>query len=228
MQPTANPALFPAFVAQHSVAFDAEDDADLATQFPGITIPESLARAARKRRVEYCAGRFCAREALRVCSPAYADAPIPSGPHGNPLWPCEIVGAITHTHEFASAAVALRRQARAIGLDAERVTETVLAAVDHVAARDEISALVRATCWSSASVFGVVFSAKETIFKCLYPQVRRYFDFRDVMIEALDPDKGRFSARLLVALTPTLVPGTRLNGRFERREDLVCTAMVFA
>jgi enterobactin synthetase component D len=72
-----------------------------------------------------------------------------------------------------------------------------------------------------------VFSANETIFKCLYPQVGRYFDFRDAVVTALDP-AGRFSAHLLSALTPALPSGFALEGRFVRDATSVCTAMVLA
>lgn len=223
-----NPALFPAFVAQHSVAFDSCDHSDLAAQFPGIAIPESLAHAAPKRRVEYCAGRFCAREALRACAPEQADAIIPSGPQGEPLWPTGIVGAITHAHRFASVAVARTRHVRAIGIDTEQMISADEArdVLDYVAAPDEISALVSATRWGTASIVSVVFSAKETIFKCLFPEVGHYFDFRDAAIDSLDTDQGRFSARLLVSVTSRLVAGTKLGGRFERSGDRVHTAMV--
>ncbi|WP_420965462.1 4'-phosphopantetheinyl transferase family protein [Bradyrhizobium sp. B120] len=223
-----NPALFPAFVAQHSVAFDSCDHSDYAVQFPGVAVPKSLTHAAPKRRMEYCAGRFCARQALRVCAPEQADAIIPSGPQGEPLWPTGIVGAITHTNRFASVAVARTRHVRAIGIDTERMMVAVEArdVLDYVATPDEISALVSATQWEPASIVSVVFSAKEAIFKCLFPEVRRYFDFHDATIDSLDTDQGRFSARLLVSVTSRLVAGTRLGGRFECSGDWVHTAMM--
>jgi enterobactin synthetase component D len=221
-----NPALFPAFVAQCSVSFDAHDDSDLAAQFPGIALPASLSRAVPKRRIEYCAGRFCAREALRACSVQDADAFVGSGARGEPLWPSGIVGAITHTHEFASAAVALKRDARAIGLDAERTTELSAEVLDYIALPAEIEALALASRMSVESVAGVVFSAKETLFKCLYAEVGRYFDFRDALVDALDAASGRFNVRLLVPLTHRLVEGASFAGKFVLEQGRVHTAMV--
>jgi enterobactin synthetase component D len=221
-----NPALFPAFVAQCSVSFDANEASDLATQFPGITLPASLSRAVPKRRVEYCAGRFCAREALRICSAPDANTLVGSGPHGEPLWPSGIVGTITHTHEFASAAVALTRDARAIGLDAERTTELSAEVLDYIALPAEIETLALASRMSAESVASVVFSAKETLFKCLYAEVGRYFDFRDALVDSLDAASGRFNVRLLVPLTPRLVAGASFAGRFALEAGRVHTAMV--
>jgi enterobactin synthetase component D len=221
-----SPALFPAFVAQHSLSFDPQDDSDLARQFPGIIVPESLARAVPKRRVEYCAGRYCAREALRACSPTNADRTIGSGSHGEPLWPSGVVGAITHTHEFASAAVARSDQALAIGLDAERVTKLSAEVLEHIALPGEVPALARLAQMNAESVASLVFSAKETLFKCLYAEVGRYFDFRDAIVEALDAASGAFSVRLLVSLTPRLVEGTSFAGRFALGDGRVYTAIV--
>ena len=217
--------LFPAFVAQYSVAFDPHTDADLALRFPGIEVPESLARAVPKRRVEYCAGRFCAQQALRVCSAADAQTVIGTGAHGEPLWPAGIVGAITHTHEFAAAAVALKRDARAIGFDAERVTQLSADVLDYIAVPAEIAALSLTSNMDADVVASVVFSAKESLFKCLYPEVQRYFDFRDAVIEALD-SRGHFRARLLVELTAQLPQGSRFTGRFANADGRVYTAIV--
>jgi enterobactin synthetase component D len=228
-QPVRSPALFPPFVAQHSVAFDS-DEVALIERFPGVAIPHSLARAVSKRRVEYCAGRYCARQAMHKCAPEHTDVAIPSGPRGEPLWPPGIVGAITHTHGFASVAVARTRDARAIGLDAEHVMaeKQAIDVLEQIATPNEVSTLLRTTRWGTAMVLSVVFSAKETIFKCLYPEVGRYFDFRDAVVDELDPSRGSFSARLVVALTPRLAAGTRLDGRFERNDGWVCTGMTLA
>ena len=221
-----NPALFPAFVAQCSVSFDAHEASDLATQFPGIALPASLSRAVPKRRLEYCAGRFCAREALRLCSAHDADTPIGTGPHGEPLWPSGIVGSITHTHAFASAAVALTRDARAVGLDAERMTELSAEVLDYIALPAEIEALALASSMSAASLASVVFSAKEALFKCLYAEVGRYFDFRDALVDSLDAVSGRFNVRLLVPLTPRLVEGASFAGKFVLDEGRVHAGVV--
>ena len=222
-----NPAIFPSFVAQYSVTFGPDDVSDLGRYFPGITVPESLSRSAPARRAEYCAGRYCAMRALGECSQEHAGMIIPSGARGEPLWPPGIVGAITHTRNFASAAVARASQTRGIGLDSEMVREDELGDIaGYIAAPDEIAALVHSTGWSAGAVTQVVFSAKETIFKCLYPEVGRYFDFRDATVEGICVRTMGFSARLLVPLTRHLIAGTRLEGRFERRGDLVSTAIV--
>jgi len=234
----ASPPLFPSFVAQQTITFDpraaSDGDADLAARFPGVALPATLARSSPERRVEYAAGRFSARAAVRTCAPEHAAASVGSGPHGEPLWPDGIVGTITHARGLASAAVARARDTRAVGLDVEPAGQDLSGdAIEHVALPGEVSALARTTGWSTASAALVAFSAKETVFKCLFPEVGRSFDFHDVAIEAIDPAEGpaeglaqgRFEARLLVPLAPRLAAGARLEGRFARNGEWIFTAM---
>jgi enterobactin synthetase component D len=225
--PLPNPALFPAFVSQHTIRFDESDPRGLGAQFPGVALPVGLAAWARKRQLEFAAGRYCAREALRLCSPESAEAAIPSGPFREPMWPSGIVGTITHIHQYASVAVARARDAQGLGLDAEywmrddRASELV----DPVADRTEVLAVARSTGLSFAKALTLVFSAKESVFKCLFLQVRRYFDFRDACVRAADSSRGEFTVELLVTLTPSLCAGRLLDGRFEYDRQVVRTAM---
>ncbi len=230
MTPTAlrSPSLFPAFVAQHAIAFDGMDPHDVEAMFPGFVLPGSLASAVPKRRLEFAAGRHCAREALRRCSPGDAGAVIGTGENREPLWPAGITGAITHADGYASAAVAKTTDARGLGLDAEVWLDHDKAAegmIGPVAERAEVDAVARALGWSFPHALTLVFSAKETVFKCFFPEVNRYFDFKDAAILGADPVRGEFTGKLLVALTPRLVAGYVFRGRFEHDEARVYTAM---
>jgi enterobactin synthetase component D len=226
--PTQSPPLFPSFVAQHSIVFDPAEPTDFAAQYPGVTLPLSLDRAVRKRQAEFLAGRFCARRALEACAPEHAARTIAIGANREPLWPAGIVGAITHTAGFASVAVARAEAARGIGLDAERIMHDDQAEriLEQIAAPAEVAAIARRTGWSHGTSLTAIFSAKETIFKCLYPEVKRYFDFREAWVDAFSD--GRFQARLLIELTPALRAGHPLEGRYELSDGLVCTAIVVA
>jgi enterobactin synthetase component D len=215
-------------VAQCSLAFSSSKGNGLLHEFPGIALPESFHCAVCKRQAEFLAGRLCAREALRSCAPEHLDTPIAVGNHGQPLWPSGIVGSITHSRGFASAALARTRDARGVGVDVEQVMTDDRAAslLERIAAREEICALVDASGWTIGMALTFVFSAKESVFKCLYPEVRRYFDFRDVSVISVDLAVGCFAVRLLETLAPALSAGLLLEGCFERGEHRVCTALV--
>jgi 4'-phosphopantetheinyl transferase EntD len=152
------------------------------------------------------------------------------GADGEPEWPPGFVGTITHAHGYASAAVARSLQARGIGVDFERVMhdERAVEVASTVASETEMAALERASGWGRAEILTLVFSAKESIFKCLYPEVRRHFDYHEAAITVVEPARGRFFARLLVSLTDALPKGLLLEGRFERVGGSICTGLLLS
>jgi enterobactin synthetase component D len=222
-------ALFPPFVVERDVTYDAARDAD-GTRFAAIPLPAALAHAFPKRRAEFLAGRHCAREALRAGAPEYAGADVAIGPRGEPLWPPGIVGSITHMPGYAAAVLARTTDAYGLGVDVEPLMPDEKAArlLKYIVANDELDALACATGWGTARLVTLVFSAKETLFKALFPTVRRYFDFRDARVVSVDPAMLRYEVRLLVTLTPVWEAGRALGGRFTCDERCVRTGMVLA
>jgi 4'-phosphopantetheinyl transferase EntD len=123
---------------------------------------------------------------------------------------------LTHTGRFASAAVAATSAVGAIGIDTEDIVSPHAAdAVSSVVAcRDEVAAARRAGCDPLAALT-VVFSAKESVFKCLSSRVGRVFEFHDVRFLDADPVTHTFVARVTNALSPKVPAGLLLVGRFE-------------
>jgi enterobactin synthetase component D len=71
----------------------------------------------------------------------------------------------------------------------------------------------------------LVFSAKEAVFKCLYPIVGRYFGYEDVRVVSLVVDSGTFGVRLDTPLSSEFPAGTVLEGRYRQDRDFVHTAV---
>jgi enterobactin synthetase component D len=213
--------VFPSFVSCESVRFAQADEA----RFSGIELPARLERAVPKRRLEFLAGRHCARAALRRLAPELSEGSVAIGVDRAPVWPMDVVGAITHAEGFAAAAVARAADAAGIGLDSERVLSA--AAMDAVSAqaatRQEMLALAGARL-GEAVLLTVVFSAKESLFKCLYRLVGRYFDFHDAAIVDVSEGDGTFVAELRTELGG-FASGTRLGGRFAVVDGLVHTGI---
>jgi enterobactin synthetase component D len=197
--------------------------------FAGISVPRELDRAVHARRTEFLAGRACARSALRRLADRRADDAIAIGPDRAPVWPPGIVGAITHAHGFAAAAVAREVDVLGVGLDAEQEIPPHMMGpmLGRVATRAEVVDLCERAGVSEGLALTVIFSAKESIFKCLSPRVGRYFDFPDVTIVQVSMDEGTFAAELRVDLGE-LARGTRLGGRFSVSGDLVRTGIALA
>jgi len=140
-----------------------------------------------------------------------------------PVWPAGIVGAITHADGFAAAALAT--DTLGLGIDSEPVVaaEAMDAVAEQAMVRGELDALDRAGL-EEAVLLTLVFSAKESLFKCLYPRVGRYFDFKDAEVDDVDLEAQRFTTKLRVPLGG-LGAGTRLGGTFAIAQGLVHTGI---
>ncbi len=133
----------------------------------------AVARAVAKRRREFAFGRACARRALGL------HVAIAVGQGGAPIWPDGYAGSITHTDDYAAAAVV---RAGLIGIDVELLA--------HAARIPELLATVAITDGERAMPAALVFSAKESVYKCLYPTAHIFLEFSNVEL-AFDRDGFR-------------------------------------
>lgn len=217
--------LFPQYVSSYAMRFDPERDGIGSRPFE-MMLPASLGRAVPKRRAEFAAGRRCACEALRALAPQLATVEVAIGGQREPLFPPGAVGTISHSREIAAAAVAAASRAVGIGLDIEHWGEEAASVTDHVLVPGELQRLLAQTGWAASRVATLAFSAKETLYKCLFPTVQVYFDFQDAEITAIDTTERRFEARLRVDLAGGLRAGETFHGRFQLAEAYVVTALI--
>jgi enterobactin synthetase component D len=156
----------------HHVTFDPTTftDADLLW----LSHHAELSNAGRKRKAEHLAGRIGAAHALGTIN----ERAIPGiGPSGEPLWPEGVSGSITHSGTQAMAVV-VRHQDALVGIDCEAILP------DHEAReiQDGIVDAQEAMClthsgYPFALALTLAFSAKESLFKALFPQVKIYMSF---------------------------------------------------
>jgi len=196
----------------------------------GTLYPEEeavVARAVEKRRREFTTGRACAREALAQLGRSHQ--PIPSGPHGEPLWPSGVVGSITHCDGYRGCAIAPDAALRSIGVDAERnepLPEGLLPDIALSEERGMLRALARedpGIAWDR-----LLFSAKEAVYKAWYPLAERWLGFEDAIV-TLDWATRAYSVRLLVG--GPIVDGRELtgfDGRWAVEGELLLTAVALA
>ena len=182
----------------------------------------SVAGAVEKRRLEFTLGRACGRAAL-VHLGASA-GPITVDPERAPVWPRDVVGSITHRSHLAAAAVAWQSHFAGIGLDVEtaaQLSPKVTARVCTAAELDWISShpAPKGACWGT-----VIFSAKEAVYKAIFPLTRRWLGFSDVEIH-LEPDHRRFVSRFVGESAGRLSSIGELSGTFAIRDGLVLAAV---
>lgn len=155
-------------------------------------------RAVAARQVEVRLGRSAARAALEALGrPA---VPILRGPHREPLWPEGVVGSITHADGLAVAALAPADRCAGLGIDLEHRDRHFDGLAEQVAHGDERAWLADHAPGSAADATVALFSAKEAIFKALYPLAGEYFGFEAAH---LTPEaSGSFSAELAAGAVP--------------------------
>jgi len=220
-----DPMVFPPSVSSYSVSISAEAIAPMRTA--RLALPAALESATAGRKIQFLAGRLCAREAIEGLAPGAPEATLPRDADGCPVWPDGLVGSISHTERFATAAVARRCEARGLGVDVEPLMsgETAAEIARLVASEDEARRVAETAGLNRLEAITLVFSAKESLFKALYPETRTHFDFLDCEVASLDPAERRFTIRV-GAPFDAVFGAAAFDGRYELAEDEVRTGVL--
>lgn len=149
-----------------------------------------------KRQAEFVAGRKLAQQALKQLGEGY-DRTIAIGAHREPLWPLGITGSIAHCDGWAVCTVL---KAEHLSLDIEhRLEHQAACEVQAMIGTAQESALLAQQFYLTSAVT-LLFSAKESLFKALFPQVHIYLDFSDAQLIGLDGNQ--LTLRLAINRTP--------------------------
>jgi enterobactin synthetase component D len=106
-----------------------------------------------------------------------------------------------------------------VGIDVERVVtrDTHAELIARVAAPQELVVLTRALPEvSNELLFSLIFSAKESLFKCLFPLAQVFFGFEDAVLQAArltGPQHATLRFELLRALSSEFPANTTLEAR---------------
>ncbi len=175
--------------------------------------PPSIQRSVAKRQAEFLAGRLCARAALQQLD--HLDCIPAIGEDRAPVWPAHISGSITHSTGHAAAIVGHKAQWRGLGMDLENVLS--LERAERLAAEiltaDELQRMAASPREQHALLVTLTFSAKESLFKALYPIVHKRFYFEHAEVVEWS-DSGAVRLRLLTDLSSEWCHGTELAGQF--------------
>ena len=97
---------------------------------------------------------------------------------GAPVWPAGVVGSLAHDPEIAVAAVALRRDFAALGVDVEPAEPLPSELIDIVA-----------TLWEKRQLAEdprsgrLLFAAKEAVYKAVFPLDGTFLDHHNVVVD---------------------------------------------
>lgn len=151
-----------------------------------IYFPCELAQAVKKRQAEFLAGRYAAKQAMaQLKMPSHPLPIISIGKDRCPIWPNGLVGSITHNNTQALCALLVEPHSAGafIGIDIESYisAEESIGFVELVHTEAEL-AIILAQGIPVYMATTLIFSAKESLFKALYPQVAKYFDFNCAVV----------------------------------------------
>ncbi|WP_414896716.1 4'-phosphopantetheinyl transferase family protein [Rhodovulum sp. YEN HP10] len=171
-----------------------------------VAVPVARAEGPGARRsAEFRAGRLAAAAASASLTgmPCLAGR----GADGAPHWPAGLTGSISHAAGQALALVGSSAQRVGLGVDIEGpLSPQVAAEIAPVALTPGERA-----CFGTDPVWvGLIFSAKESLFKALSPRIGRRFDF-----DAARMMPGGARRPPLLCLTCDLAPGWEAGRRIE-------------
>ncbi|MFI0489185.1 MAG: 4'-phosphopantetheinyl transferase [Yersinia sp. (in: enterobacteria)] len=201
-----------------------------------IHFPDSLQKAVAKRRAEYLAGRFVARQILNVL--AVRDYPLATGVDRAPVWPAGLIGSISHNNQRALCAAQIITPAtgysvecssiHGIGVDIESLiaVERAKELWASILSDEEYRSLQQGPLLFN-QLLTLVFSAKESLFKAIYPQLGCYFDFLDARFLSYSLTSGRFELQLLRELSDDFSAGRCFTGCFSFNDSDIQTFIAY-
>ena len=186
--------------------------------------PQILREGVSERRLaEFYAGRRCA--ALSLQRRGFLDTVVsPSEtPLMPPTWPIGAVGSISHSRNIAVSASARRSDIQCLGVDVEDVvTEKEAREMTEVVMMPGEFEQNDGFLPTYSQLFTLLFSAKECVYKGIFPVAQIEFSFLDISIQ-LDSN-GRFAFTIEKLPLVALRAG---KGIFSLDESVVYTSVAF-
>lgn len=146
-----------------------------------------VAKSVAVRKNTFSSGRLCAKSALSKIGTEQAEYPdgLLRQSDGSVAWPTGCVGSISHTNDWAMAAVTHKGEKyRSVGIDVERIDRVGKDVLRLIATDQEQEQLESAQSirWGRVGLFSI----KESLYKCLRPIYGEFIRFHDVELSHLD------------------------------------------
>ncbi len=211
---------FPDFISFYCENNSPDQDFQLLPEEQAIV--ESF--GSQKRRAEFILGRICAHRALSRFG--LESEPILRNPESRePCWPDSIWGSITHSSGFAAVAVGLKKEIKGIGIDLESFSRSLDFKIrKHVCVDSELEWIESLPAKQADRALRIIFSAKESIFKCFYPSTKTYLSFKDAAVSVNETEK-KFSFTIFKSFPSIIQKGHSLHGRYTEMGKMLLTAV---
>ena len=178
----------------------------------------------QKRRDEFTLGRICAHRALSRFG-LESEPILRNSETREPCWPNSVWGSISHSAGFAAVAVGLKKEINGIGIDLESFSSSLDIKISrHVCVASELEWLESLKIKQARRALRIIFSAKESIFKCLYPRTKTYFSFKDAEVSVND-EENKFSFKILKSFPCKIQHNFPLHGRYFEMDKMLLTSV---
>lgn len=191
----------------------------LDSDIESIPISEVLVKACFSRKQEFQRGRVCAAEALNSLG-EYNHYIVEVEDDRSPIWPRGVVGSISHCKKYSCSVAASSAELTAVGID----LESTVRVQDKLARMIQFDSDIQSDSrLSSTELLSLIFSAKESLYKALYPQVKCYFGFEDAALTEVT--ESNFSIKLINDLSCDYKKGASFKGNFLFFDEHVLTVI---
>jgi len=153
-------------------------------------LPPSIHQAVQKRKLSFISGRLCAEKALEQTG--LTNAIVHRHESGAPKWPAGVRGSITHTNQFACAAVCRFAEVASLGIDSEMIFSDSTSNEVQLYCCTEYEITQFCAAENRNLIATLLFSAKESLYKTIHPTLNRYVDFKEVEVASIDWNASTF------------------------------------
>jgi len=202
------------FLTYSAVDFSVRYYEDCLFDFFCIPFPEGIKLATLKRKAEYLATRYAAKIALQK----HGCNSLPFlGADRAPVWPIGWKGSISHSNESGIVLIAPTHSGINPGVDVEYIPPHSMAETADVFSSRLEQELIKASDIDYEMALLIVFSAKESLYKSLYPVTRTFFDFDAVSVCYIDTQKKV----ILLTLNKTI------STEYRKGKKITCHYIIF-
>ncbi|RWX81631.1 4'-phosphopantetheinyl transferase superfamily protein [Neorhizobium lilium] len=153
----------------------------------------------------------------------HPSASIAIGEWGAPIWPSGVSGSISHS-QGKCARLVVADDATLVGIDIEKVPAgaSLQAILQEALNAEERDRIFRQTMFDAPILAALIFSAKETLYKALYPIVLEFLRFDAVVFNGIRGDET-LSLSMVHALHDAIPRNQEILIQFEIGGEFVKT-----
>jgi enterobactin synthetase component D len=152
-----------------------------------LFFPCQIKNSVKKRQAEFFAGRYAATIALRCLGVDKPNTTIEVGEHGSPIWPKNVRGSITHTQSISACIVSLDCDQHFLGIDIENwLSKELYDQLSSSIINEQEALYIRKSNLLPEKALTITFSAKEALYKAIYPHVKKFLDFHTSTVQEIN------------------------------------------